>query len=344
MKKLMDYCEMTSVKEVSHTVHLEKLPRDYKKMRYFQNIGDTWSARKIGDALMDDKELVDNPILLKSMAFNYSGLSDPLAAKSIIERVIDKKVTSAEGNENLVSAQYLLALLYSRHLPKQFKSLLKSKKILNEAYSTCLNEEIPMSNRDFERIFNRNGYALLLFFEGHFNETIDLMKKLIRELRPLITENGFAKLHYAVLNFNIFQVYLRAGMLEQAENQLNLLIRLDPNDVEYRYTAVRFFIENKRFEEALEVLKEIKASGSEDIVYQSSYEAQCLIELEEYEKALPLTRTAVCYNIEPEVKNLFLYNYLVCVINLNMPVDKNFVNRFIEQDEIYENQVRELCQ
>jgi len=38
------------------------------------------------------------------------------------------------------------------------------------------------------------------------------------------------------------------------------------------------------------------------------------------------------------------YNYLVCVINLNMPVDKDFVNRFTEQDEIYADQVRALCQ
>jgi len=30
------------------------------------------------------------------------------------------------------------------------------------------------------------------------------------------------------------------------------------------------------------------------------------------------------------------------VINLNMPVDKDFVNRFTEQDEIYADQVRAL--
>lgn len=317
----------------------------YKTMRLYQNIGDTWTARIISDFLLEsDTQISKNSKLLRDISFNYFGLDDPLATKAIILEAVKLKAETAEENNILVSGMYILSLLYSRHLPKTFRNFDKSALYLNKAYQIILNEKIPLKNRLFEKVFNRNGYAFILFFEKKYAETVDLMRSLINEIKPFVKENSFGKLHLAVLTYNLFQVYNLSGNTEKAQTTMMELFLLDPNDVEYKYDYIRFLFENERATETKIILDDLQKNNVGDPVFQNSYYAQYFMALEQFEEALPFAYRAVIYNYDKTQSNRFLYNYIIAAVNAGHIVDTSFILDNLEYKEEFYEEVKNLVE
>lgn len=328
-------------KNIQHKI----LPVDYtyKAMRLYQNIGDTWTARIISDFLLKSDALISkNSRSLRDISFNYFGLDDIFATKAIILEAVKLKAETAEENNILVSGMYILSLLYSRHLPKPFRDFDKSASYLNKAYEIILNEEIPVENRLFEKVFNRNGYAFILFFEKKYNETVSLMLSLIDEIKPVVRENSFSKLHLAVLMYNLFQVYNLSGNTERAQATITELFLLDPNDVEYKYDYIRFLFENGRAEETKEILDDLQENNIGDPVFQNSYYAQYFMVLDQFEKALPFAYKAVIYNYDKAQSNRFLYNYIIAALNIGCKIDTSFILNNLEDKEEFYKETKNL--
>lgn len=320
---------------VSHT---------YKAMQLYQNVGDTWTARVISDFLLESDSLISKDSkLLRDISFNYFGLDDPLATKAIVLEAVKLKAETAEENNILVSGMYILSLLYSRHLPKPFRNFDKSASYLDKAYEIISNEKIPVKNRLFEKVFNRNGYAFILFFEKKYDETVNLMLSLINEIKPVVKENPFAKLHLAVLTYNLFQVYNLSGNTEKAQATIMELFLLDPNDVEYKYDYIRFLFENGRAGETKNILDDLQKNNIGDPVFQNSYYAQHFMALEQFEEALPFAYRAVIYNYDKTQSNRFLYNYIIAAFNVGYKVDTSFILNNLEDKEEFYEEVKSLA-
>lgn len=102
----------------------------YEKMRYFQNIGDNWTAAYIGEFLIGNLDQQNNlAMFLKNYSFNFMELGNPLASKVILEEVIHRtKINhSKKDNEALIGCYYALGLLYIRNLPVAFRDKEKAK-------------------------------------------------------------------------------------------------------------------------------------------------------------------------------------------------------------------------
>ncbi|HGR9085843.1 TPA: hypothetical protein ACL628_002076, partial [Streptococcus pneumoniae] len=107
--------------------------------------------------------------------------------------------------DHIVAANYMLAMLYARHHPKYLQDDQKAIVLLNEAYD-LIKDKVTL-----ESIFNRNGYALLLFKMGKVEETIILLKRCLNQIKQLDNSSSSVVLHESVLWFNLYQCYVTIG-------------------------------------------------------------------------------------------------------------------------------------
>lgn len=93
--------------EYIYTLKKEQLPKiSYKNMRYFQNIGDNWTAKLIGNILAKSADYWLNYSFWRDYSFVFLELGDPLASQKIIEYIINSVNigTSSEDNEALINS------------------------------------------------------------------------------------------------------------------------------------------------------------------------------------------------------------------------------------------------
>lgn len=323
----------------------------YEKMRYFQNIGDNWTAAYIGEFLIGNLDQQNNlAMFLKNYSFNFMELGNPLASKVILEEVIHRtKINhSKKDNEALIGCYYALGLLYIRNLPVAFRDKEKAKNMFKSAQRLLENPEFmyDTNHKIFSWVFNRNGYALTLFYENKYQETINLMNKLVAKLEPVIQITPVAKLHLSVLHYNLFQVYNAIGDNINAENELKIVIDMDPNDREYKYDYIRFLFKINNLTKAKDLLDDMYDNNMYDPVYHASYYGQYYIGIKNFERAASYCYQAICYNFNSKQTNYFIYNYLVSLVNgknLNQKTLKQ-LNSLVESHAPMEKEVCSLIQ
>jgi tetratricopeptide (TPR) repeat protein len=129
-------------------------------------------------------------------------------------------------------AKYGLAMLYARHHPKHMQSNDRAAEYLNSAMSELdyLETLHPESDVVFDKVFNRNGYALIEFRRGKPDVAIKLLQDGYRQLD---SRNERDHMHRSVLLYNMAQVNARSGNFENAIALYEDLLRVDPNMPEY---------------------------------------------------------------------------------------------------------------
>lgn len=198
----------------------------------YMSCGNSWTARDIYLYLVDN---YNKPEYILNLAAVYNQLYEVEKTEYYLEiarKSGDKKI--------IVEANYMLAMLFARHHKKYLINDSYSKLLLNEAYN-CFGSELTIN-----KIFNRNGYALLLFKERRIDEAISMLNDCISSLRMLKqnSDDPAIEIHESVLIYNILQCYIEQGEDDQVDMYFRELELLDPNFIEYKIEYARYLLDN----------------------------------------------------------------------------------------------------
>ncbi|HFU4002128.1 TPA: tetratricopeptide repeat protein, partial [Streptococcus suis] len=194
--------------------------------------GNSWTARNIYSYLVD---VYNKPEYILNLAAAYNQLYEVEKAEYYLE--LARKL----GDKNIIiEANYMLAMLFARHHKKHLLNDSYSKALLNEAYS-YFGDEVTIN-----KIFNRNGYALLLFKERRVDDAISMLKECINSLIHLkkISNDSAIEIHESVLVYNVLQCYFSKKNHNQVDKYFRKLELLDPNFLEYKIEYARYLLEN----------------------------------------------------------------------------------------------------
>lgn len=159
------------------------------------------------------------------------------------------------------SACYMISMLYLRWHSKEKHSLDQAEKFLNQAFSE-LGEIADFETREFQRVFNRNGYALCLYRRGRVEEALDMLKAGVAVLDTSIARSdaegrpSHRYLHRSVLLYNAVQCLASMKRFNECEEMCAELISSDPLFPEYHLEAGRIHLmqadgDRERLEKAL---------------------------------------------------------------------------------------------
>ncbi|EIB96329.1 tetratricopeptide repeat protein [Pantoea sp. Sc1] len=132
-----------------------------------------------------------------------------------------------------VKANYTLSMLFLRHHAVNNRNLSKGRALLDEAYEIIQNGDLAYTGTDtenFYRVFNRNGYGLILFREGRSEEAIELLRWGINKLSD---EYSIHYMHRSVIMYNICLCYKRLHRYDEAIEEFKKLLDIDYAFPEY---------------------------------------------------------------------------------------------------------------
>ncbi len=197
----------------------------------YVNSGDAWTALNLGHLL---QEVEQSPRVWNLLALAHAMVNETVQA----EFYYDRWSTSKEPLD-AIRALYGKAMLYARHHPDGLRSLARSEALLNEAYALIQqlgSQERAEDRVVFDEVFNRNGYALILFRRGHVDEAIRLLREGIKRL----TQTGEkVAIHRSVLIYNLAQCYKQTGNLTAAIATYAELLDVDARMPEYHLEAAK---------------------------------------------------------------------------------------------------------
>lgn len=246
----------------------------------YLSVGNHWAVQRLCKSEYADK-FSSSPEFFRLLALSHLLSEDSFAAEAYYNKW--KQV----GDEKaLISANYGLSMLYLRHHPKDLRNQRTAVAFLDEAYAAT-----KLQKGDaFSEIFNRNGFALVLFRQGKVQEAIRLLSWAISELKKMSGKR--ALMHRSVIEYNLSQCFGRTGQYEEAVNHLEEVLKIDPNYAEYRVDLADYLANLNRHEEAITQLSEaIKLEGG--LVSPYSKRAKLFMERDEYESALKDLRFAL---------------------------------------------------
>lgn len=211
----------------------------------FLSVGDAWTAitllKRLLSIEMNDEYFYD-------IGIAYSQIGDTEAAEFYLNK------SKAYGNaKRVIDSNYVLAMLYARHHPKYLRSLSKAEELLNEAFQSLKNDEIS-----FHKIFNRNGYALILYRRGKIEEAIDILLTGISNLQKNNLSDEDHGLHESVLTYNLAQCYAALNRFEEASSAFKKLIKMDPYYPENHLEYAKYLINHEKFDSAYHHLMHAK--------------------------------------------------------------------------------------
>ncbi|WP_168187203.1 tetratricopeptide repeat protein [Salinibacterium sp. UTAS2018] len=217
-----------------------KLPKvsenaDYVYQQAFEyiNAGDAWTAQKLGTSLQEVEQ--------SSRVWNLLALANAMLGQTLnAEHYYDRWSRSGDVMD-FVRAKYGTAMLYARHHPSGLRDLETSATLLDEAYDALHQLNSGRRNGDdviFDEVFNRNGYALILFRRGKVEESIRLLRWGIDTLSGT-TEN--IAIHRTVLIYNLAQCFTQLEDFDSALRTYEELIGVDPHMPEYRLEMAKCF-------------------------------------------------------------------------------------------------------
>lgn len=279
-------------------------------MYKLMNIGDVWNARRAAQKLYR-KNRNNNDFLLHYGVLEVN-FKNPLAAESLLKQVIDSSKESDEDKILKASARYSLAMLYMRVFERGIIPREKPEKLLNEGYEILNSLDSIKNDILLNKIFNRNGYALVLFEKRQLDTAESLMRDLLLLAQPLVKKEPRAKLHVAVLTYNLFQV-------EEAQHYKDYMktiieaSRLDPNDGDYIFDIIRRKLQREDFSDIAKLLSKIQKLKIPNLEYYYSYMSNYKLHLNKQQEALELAIKAYYYNWDHTKNNYFLYNIIALV-------------------------------
>lgn len=203
--------------------------------------GDSWSAHLLAKAYVHNSLTIDPALAdVLGLAFALQG-----------ETAMAEHLYALWGQGSALDearARYSLSMLYARHHPPALRDADRARENLEKAWNLLLEVE-ESDQSDYERVFNGNGYALLLFRESRFLEAAELLERSIESLER---SNRGARVHHTVLISNLGRVYAAMGDLDKAEVRLREATRLDPLFAEYWQDLASFLCDQAQHEEALQ--------------------------------------------------------------------------------------------
>lgn len=307
----------TNSNEIYDTFYKEKslhIPDiNIAAVRYYLNIGDSWTAVWIGEKLLQMNDKQSSFELMHILALAYNSMANTLAGESLLMKLIQLDLKdNPKYNKSKVSAYYILAMIYMRHHPKNLKNTEKAYEYLDIAYQLLNHKTFSHDDKEFAKIFNRNGYALILFASGDVMAAIELLKEKIKKLEndviPLKGE--YVLLHKTVLMYNLYQCYLQQGLINKAEEILLQINEIDFYDTDYRYDLVKLYFDNGELEKGKEALDSISDLKSKDYPTHFSYLGYYYLEKNQLIQAKEYYCKAFFTLITPYRYNEYLYNYL----------------------------------
>ncbi|MBC2195557.1 tetratricopeptide repeat protein [Listeria booriae] len=282
-------------------------------IRCYLNIGDSWTAIWIGEKLLQMDGKQSSFELMHILALAYNSMANTLAGENLLMKLIQLDLKdNPKYNKSKISAYYILAMIYMRHHPKNLKNTEKANKYLDTAYQLLNQKGFSHDDKEFTKIFNRNGYALILFTNGDVKGAIELLNEKISQLEnDIIPIKGeYALLHKTVLMYNLYQCYLQQGLSNKAEEILLQINKIDFYDTDYRYDLVKLYFDNGELEKGKEALDNISDLKSIDYPTHLSYLGYYYLEKNQLVQAKEYYYKAFLTLITPYRYNEYLYNYL----------------------------------
>jgi tetratricopeptide (TPR) repeat protein len=198
----------------------------------YVNVGDAWTAERLLMRLLDRSDpQVDNML----------GLVHTMLGQTVQAEFFYRRWRRSPQPGDRPRADYALAMLYARHHPPALRDLDRTAALLEEAHGDLLGltpDDLP--DLAFETVFNRNGYALVLFRRGQVDEAIALLESGIRSL-PGGRDGVY--LHRTVLMYNLAQCYKALGRLGDAVTTYRQLLEVDGFMPEYRMELARCLLD-----------------------------------------------------------------------------------------------------
>lgn len=264
----------------------------------FIHVGDGWSSEVL---LQKVFQYTKNKKIHYLMSFSLNMQNRSLEAEYYFNQWKENG-----NNADLVQANYMLSMLYLRHHPKHLLSIEKASSYLQKAYNVLLEDKNISLDTNFEKVFNRNGYALVLFKKGHVESALALLKEQLQILN-MSSEKHF--MHKTVIMYNLAQCYLKMGNTEDAIRTFEELINLDPLFPEYQIELAQVIanIDPKR---AIEI---ISKSLNLDPIISENYSTlgYCYDKLNQLKKSEK--NYAKAYQLDNNNLNI-VYNYVLSLI------------------------------
>ncbi|WP_181440296.1 tetratricopeptide repeat protein [Curtobacterium sp. MCLR17_042] len=205
------------------------------------NCGDSWNAERIASIYLDTAQSVD-PLLGDVLGLAFA-LQGETGTAQLLWSGWSEQSPLAEAR-----ARYSLSMLAARHHPQALRDHGLAKRHLEQAWERLKLE--PESEQVlYERVFNRNGLALLLFREGRLQDAAVMLERGIKFIE--VSRFG-QKVHHTVLLSNLGRVYAAAGEDGDAERCLRRAVELDPKFAEYWQDLAGFLADHGNLHEAIQ--------------------------------------------------------------------------------------------
>ncbi|QXB87624.1 tetratricopeptide repeat protein (plasmid) [Acinetobacter lwoffii] len=307
------------------------LKYDFEKSKYHDLIDIAFEYINAGDALtaLNIGEILKTKFQDKYI-WNLLSISELILGNKIKSEYYSNKWVESDDDLFKIDstrALYSKAMLYVRLHSKELLDVEKSKNLLNEAYELMLNSTITEENDDFEKltfekIFNRNGYALILFKEG---KLLDAKLQILECLDNINKYHGDdinnkINIHKSVLLYNLAQCYEKLGMIDDAISTFKILLELDPNMDEYYLDLSRCYGVSEQVENAIFACE--TATKIEPYNYQNwAMLAYWQNHMGHYDKSSNsyLKAYNLCPEYEERLRNInnYAYNFLLLDENNN---------------------------
>lgn len=253
------------------------------------NVGDSWLAVQVADDLRE-RPLAETPRLLCSLGAAYNLQERTIEAQYFFRRWADF------GGLEKARAYYSLSMLFARHHKMSERNLNQAGAYLQDAYAILLELDSEAPEVIYETVFNRNGYALILFRQKRVKEAAILLEDGIERLGKTRFGGG---LHETVLQNNLGRVYGALNDSKRAVQAHQRAIDLDPLFPEYHLDMANHLLDEGKYQSAAPFVAEALRLDP-DLPEAQALQGFLSAEAENYVKALLHLETAYALGLRSE--------------------------------------------
>lgn len=221
--------------------------RKLEALDHYSHIGMYEEAIRCADGLLEHFKATDNTqgvwVVSSKLGIAHNALRQVEEAFRLL-KALDAVPLEPEWRSQLC---YTQAMSHARYLPQ--RNLEEAEALLEQGIRHLDEAEMRPSKREFQRVFNRNGLALVRFFQSRMEEAVELCQLGIQHLDEHLLD-GEHILHRSVLVYNIAQVWAAMGKQELAVEYLTRAMEMDPNYSEYYNERGNAYLKLGRLAEA----------------------------------------------------------------------------------------------
>jgi tetratricopeptide (TPR) repeat protein len=193
----------------------------------------------------------------------------------------------------LAGMSYILGMHHLRYA--QAKDIQKAERYILQAVSDIqeAKDQLSPTAYAFRKVFIDNGLAFVRARQGRHREALDLCEAGYEFLTNQMGEDRHL-LHRSVLQYNIAQVHVMLGRLDEGLEHYRKAMRMDPNYSEYNNEVGNILQEQSYYRQAIQHYEQaIRTSAPYPEVYFNK--AVCHARLDELDEAL------TCFDISLEL-------------------------------------------